>query len=103
AEGRRGGIVVTPAPAEAAASAIDPVVLVQAEGERVILRVRGSLPSEAWNRLGTKLIPKLKGGKELRIQIELEASFDGRAAESAKREIRQVLEDLGLGDKLALD
>ncbi len=102
-EERAAGVVVTPAPVEAATSAGDPVVLVGPEAGVVTLRVSGNLPSEAWNRLGTKLIPKLKGGKELKIRIELEASFDGRAAESARREVKQVLEDLGLDDRLTLE
>jgi hypothetical protein len=41
-----------------------------------IIRVTGSVPPEIWNRLGTKLLPKLKGGKELKVDVGFSVTVD---------------------------
>ena len=51
-------------------------------GERTAtLRLSGTVPPEIWNRLGTKVLPKLRSGSEL----------------------KQVLDDLGLDDRVRID
>ena len=50
-----------------------------------------------WNRLGTKLIPKLRSGTELKAEVSFSVSLDGKAVASFESELRQILEDLGLG------
>ncbi len=71
--------------------------------EEVTLHIRGTVPPELWNRLGTKVLPKLRSGKDLGIGIEFRASFSPDMAEAMKTEIRQILDDLGLTDKVTLD
>jgi hypothetical protein len=34
------------------------------------IRIFGTLPPEVWNRLGTKLLPKLKSGTELKVGVD---------------------------------
>jgi len=71
--------------------------------EDVVLRIKGTIPPELWNRLGTKVLPKLRSGKDLGIGIEFRVSFNPEMAETIKAEIRQALDDLGLTDKVRLD
>ncbi len=60
------------------------------------IRVHGEVPPEMWNRLGTKLLPKLKSGQHLRVRIDLAVSAEGAAAEALKADLEQILRDLGL-------
>ena len=55
-----------------------------------------------WNRLGTKLIPKLRSGSELKVKVGFSVSIDGKATASFESELRQSLGDLGLSDKYEL-
>ena len=69
------------------------------------LRVQGEIPSEAWNRIGTRLLPKLRSGavRDLRARVTLEATTDGSGAEALARELKQALEDLNLADCVRVD
>ncbi|MGI8782166.1 MAG: DUF499 domain-containing protein, partial [Acidobacteriota bacterium] len=62
-----------------------------------IIRVAGRVPPEIWNRLGTRLLPKIRGGSDVQIRVELAATFPGEAAADALRDLNQALEDLGIG------
>jgi hypothetical protein len=62
------------------------------------VRVSGVIPPELWNRLGTRLLPKLRAGSGLSVHVELSASFEAGAANSALGEIAQALDELGLND-----
>lgn len=68
-----------------------------------LFRLSGAIPSEVWNRLGTKLIPKLKSGTNLLIRIDLSAEFPAAESNAVRTELRQVLEDLGIGQSIRLD
>jgi hypothetical protein len=67
------------------------------------LRVSGSVPPEVWNRLGTRLIPKLKSGGDLRPEINATFTVDASSASSVKKDLEQALTDLGLSDRLDVD
>jgi hypothetical protein len=60
------------------------------------------VPAEVWNRIGTKLIPKLRSGAELKIGVEFSINLDGKMAQNLEAEIRQILEDLGLKDQIKI-
>ncbi|MDI6872294.1 MAG: hypothetical protein QME79_13280 [Bacillota bacterium] len=64
------------------------------------LRLAGTIPPEIWNRLGTRLIPKLRSAGELSIQINVVSQVDGALAPGLGTELRQILEELGLGETL---
>jgi hypothetical protein len=70
---------------------------------RTTLRLSGTLPPEVWNRLGTKLITKLRAGTDLKIDVGFSVSIDGKVAGSFASELRQILEDLGLADKIRVE
>ena len=66
------------------------------------LRVHGEIPPELWNRLGTKLLPKLRLGADLKVEIDLRATVDEAVARSLSADVRQILEDLGIADKVEI-
>jgi len=53
--------------------------------------------------LGTKLLPKLKSGDELKVGIDLSVTIDGSSAEHLLGDLRQILNDLGIADQVHLD
>jgi hypothetical protein len=63
---------------------------------KTTLRLSGTLPPELWNRLGTKLITKLRSGNDLKIELGFSVSIDAKLAGSFESELRQILEDLGI-------
>lgn len=63
----------------------------------VTLKISGAVPPELWNRFGSKVIPKVRAGQEVQVKVELSCRLDSAAAGSAETDIRQILQDLGLG------
>ncbi len=63
----------------------------------------GTIPPEVWNRLGTKIIPRLKQGFDLKVGVEFSVTIDSSSAGSLVRELRQILDDLGLTDKVRIE
>ena len=72
-------------------------------GQRTTLRLKGTVPSEAWNRLGTKILPKLRSGDDLTVGVEFSVSVDAAVAQSLQAELRQALAELGLGDRVQVE
>ena len=71
--------------------------------QKTTLRLAGTVPPEVWNRLGTKLLPKLRSGDDLSVGIELSASVDPQFAQRLSAELKQILEDLNLGDRVRVE
>ena len=67
------------------------------------IRIAGTIPPEVWNRLGTKLIPKLKAGTNLRLGLAFSLEIEGAEAHQLISDLRQAIEDLGLSDALKID
>ncbi len=69
------------------------------------LRVHGDIPAESWNRVGTRLIPKLRAGSggDLTIGVTCELSTSGPGADALLTELRQILEDLRLAERVRID
>ena len=72
-------------------------------GERTMLRLTGTVPPEVWNRLGTRLIPKLRSGDDLRVGVDFSVSIESPQAKNLEAELRQVLADLGLSDQVRVE
>jgi len=73
-------------------------------------RICGNIPPEVWNRLGTKLIPKLRSavpagrqGSELKIGIDFSVTIDRQIERTFENELKQILEDLGLTERIQLE
>ena len=66
-------------------------------------RICGDVPPEVWNRLGTKVLPKLRSGSELRIGIEFSVTVETGVAPSFQTDLKQILDDLGLADRVRVE
>ena len=64
--------------------------------QKAKLSLAGSVPRESWNRVGTRLLPKLQGSEDISVKVELSASVGAEQAQNMAAELRQALEDLGL-------
>ena len=67
------------------------------------LKLRGTVPPEVWNRLGTRVLPKLRSGEELTVGIEISVKFTSAIAKSKEDEIREALGDLNLDDQVKME
>jgi hypothetical protein len=67
------------------------------------LRLSGTVPPELWNRLGTRVIPKLRSGKDLAIRIEFSVIVEAASANDLEADLEQILDDLGLGDSVEVE
>ena len=67
------------------------------------LRLTGTVPPEIWNRLGTKVLPKLRSGDGLSVGIELSVNVNATRAAAMEAELRQILGELDLGDRVRLE
>jgi hypothetical protein len=67
------------------------------------LRLVGTVPPEIWNRLGTKIIPKLKSGSDLKIGVDFSVVVNTELVKSIESDLRQILEDLGLKEKIQIE
>ena len=66
-------------------------------------RIRGDVPPEVWNRLGTKLLPKLRSGSDLKIGIEFSVTVETGVAQSFQTDLKQILDDLGLSGRVRIE
>ncbi len=66
-------------------------------------RISGDVPPEIWNRLGTKILPKLRSGSNLEIGVQFSVTVSGEVAQSFEADLRQILEDLGVADRLQIN
>ena len=63
----------------------------------VRLSLRGSIPPEQWNKLGTKLLPKLRSsGQDLSLGLDASLTVRSQDLSHVEAELRQALRDLGL-------
>ena len=62
----------------------------------VSVSVAGAIPPEQWNRLGTRLIPKMRAAGPVRATISLEAEVDPARAAALLTELQQVIDEIGL-------
>ena len=67
---------------------------------RTTLQLAGSVLPELWNRFGTRIMPKLRSGDGLSVNVELSVSVESAQARHLVVELRQTLADLGLNDRV---
>ncbi|MBN1381305.1 MAG: ATP-binding protein [Deltaproteobacteria bacterium] len=75
----------------------------QAAAKTRTLRISGDVPPEVWNRLGTKILPKLRSGSDLKVGIIFSVTFNSDMAKTMEADLRQILEDLELTGKVRID
>ena len=67
------------------------------------LIVSGTIPPELWNRLGTKLIPKLRSADDLSVETGFTVKLSEPAAGDLESELQQILADLGLQEQFTIE
>ena len=65
-------------------------------GSHAIISVAGSIPPEQWNRLGTRLLPKMRAAGTVTATIRLEIEIDRTKASALSTELGQIVEEVGL-------
>jgi len=73
------------------------------EAQKKTLCLSGNIPPEIWNRLGTKLIPKLRAGSEIKIGVNFSVIVDAENIKNFESDLRQILQDLGLGERIRIE
>jgi hypothetical protein len=61
-----------------------------------VVTVTGSIPPESWNRVGTRVLAKMRAGKEVKVNVEFSAMFDAAASQNIVGELNQALQELGV-------
>jgi hypothetical protein len=79
----------------------DPLVTATAGKQQI--RIGGTIPPEVWNRLGTKLIPKLKAGINLKLGLSFTLELEGAETQQLIGDLEQAIEDLGLSGALKIE
>jgi hypothetical protein len=86
--------------------ATDGVMLPSSDARTIVLRVVGKVMPEHWNRLGTRLVPKLRtnsaDGSPV-LQIDFSVNVSRQLGLTAKSEVTQILADLGLDKELNVE
>jgi hypothetical protein len=67
------------------------------------LCVAGKIPPEVWNRVGTKILPKLRDREDFAITISLAADVASDVAPGLRTELAQALQDLGIADSVSVE
>jgi len=67
------------------------------------LRLVGTVPPELWNRLGTKILPKLRSGDELAVNVNFSVKVKGDAGTELESDLRRILDDLGLAEQVRIE
>jgi Predicted ATPase (AAA+ superfamily) len=63
----------------------------------------GTVPPEVWNRLGTKVLPKLRAGSDLKVGVEFSITIEAEAAKALESDLRQILDDLSLTNRVRIE
>ena len=90
-------------PPEPPPPVIPPEPVPPAAASKTMLRLSGTVPPEVWNRLGTKVLPKLRSGDDLSVGIDFSVCVGSNLAQNIETELRQILNDLGLGDRVRIE
>jgi hypothetical protein len=91
--------VAEPAPVARPAPGLEP----EPAASTRTLRLSGAVPPEVWNRFGTKILPKLRTGSDLRIGLEFSVTISADVANGLATELRQILQELGLADAVKVE
>jgi hypothetical protein len=86
-----------PTPDPTPAPEPDPTPTPEPTTSKRTLPLVGTIPPELWNRLGTKILPKLRSGAELKIGLDFSVTVLPDSANGLATELRQILQELGLG------
>jgi hypothetical protein len=60
------------------------------------IRISGQISPELWNKLGVRILPRLKAGANLRLSVDFSCEVAANDASSVESELRQAISDLRL-------
>ena len=66
-------------------------------------RITGDIPPEIWNRLGTKILPKLRSGADLKIGISFSVTVDNSMGAGFEADLTQILQDLSIDERVRVE
>ena len=69
----------------------------------VSISVSGTIPPEQWNRVGTRLIPKMRAAGSMRATIRLDGEVDSARATTLSTELQQVIDEIGLAGTVRIE
>lgn len=81
----------------------DPPVDPLPPGAKRTFHISGEIPLEVWNRVGIKVIPKLRNGSGLRAHVSFVVTVEERQADNFQAELEQILADLDLGARIRIE
>ena len=73
------------------------------ESEKATIRLRGTVPLESWNMVGTRILPRLRSGEEINLAVDLSVQVDSSDLQMLEAELRQALEDLKLEGQVKIE
>jgi hypothetical protein len=65
--------------------------------------VSGTMPPEQWNRLGTRLLPKMRAAGIVTAAVRLAVEVDPGRAPALSTDLKQTIEELGLSASLHIE
>jgi hypothetical protein len=72
-------------------------------GDHAVISVSGTIPPEQWNRLGTRLIPKMRAAGSIAATIRLEGEVDPARVAALSVELQQVIDEIGLSQSVQIE
>jgi hypothetical protein len=72
-------------------------------GDMTTIHLTGTVPPELWNRLGTKVLPKLRSGEDLHVGVDFRVTVKAEHSSSLKTDLRQIITDLGLNAEIIIE
>src|SRR5260370_27262945 len=69
----------------------------------VLISVSGNIPPEQWNRLGTRLIPKMRTAGTLTAAIRFEAEVDPTRVAALATELQEIINEIGLSGSVRVE
>lgn len=71
--------------------------------EHAVVSVSGRIPAEQWNRLGTRLIPKMRAAGSITVTIHLESEVEPVRAVALSVELQHVVDEIGLAGTVRIE
>ena len=71
--------------------------------DRKSVRIHGQIEPGLWNRIGRTLVPKLRSIDGLKVGMTFELTADAQLTDTLLTDVRQILDDLQLGDSVNID
>jgi hypothetical protein len=70
--------------------------------QQTTMTIAGDIPPEMWNRIGTKVLPKIKQAHGLKVSLEITIELKRGEAMALKKDLEQVISEMGLGGRVSI-